>query len=105
MAFNPLLITVTTQSSTKIIISCDKKTYNALEKIEDELKFVFISSDVEIAESSSSKLDIEVTNFDQKKCIRCWNKCSSVGLYVEDPEICSRCYTNVYGDGEIRKFV
>ena len=89
----------------KISISCDKKTFKALQKIEDELKFVFISSEVEIAESSSSGLDIEVTNFDQKKCIRCWNKCSSVGLYAEDPEICSRCYTNVYGDGEIRKFV
>ena len=89
----------------KISITCDKKTFKALQKIEDELKFVFISSEVEIAESSSSVLDIEVTNFDQKKCIRCWNKCSSVGLYAEDPEICSRCYTNVYGDGEIRKFV
>ena len=89
----------------KISISCDKKTFKALQKIEDELKFVFISSEVEIAESSNSELDIEVNNFDQKKCIRCWNKCSSVGLYAEDPEICSRCYTNVYGDGEIRKFV
>ena len=69
------------------------------------MKFVFISSEVEIIESSNSKLDIQVTNLDQKKCIRCWNKCSSVGLHLEDPEICSRCYTNVYGDGEIRKFV
>ena len=89
----------------KIRIECDKETFKALQKIEGELKFVFISSEVEIIESSNSKLDIQVTNLDQKKCIRCWNKCSSVGLHLEDPEICSRCYTNVYGDGEIRKFV
>jgi isoleucyl-tRNA synthetase len=89
----------------KIRIECDKETFKALQKIEGELKFVFISSEVEIIESSNSKLDIQVTNLDQKKCIRCWNKCSSVGLHLEDPEICSRCFTNVYGDGEIRKFV
>ena len=49
--------------------------------------------------------NIDITNFDQKKCIRCWNKSASVGSIAEDPEICNRCNTNVYGDGEVRKFV
>ena len=89
----------------KIRISCSSEIYSALKKIDNELKFVFIASEVELIEDSNTKLSINITNYDQKKCIRCWNKCESIGSHEDDPEICSRCYTNVYGDGEIRKFV
>ena len=89
----------------KIRISCSSETYGALKKIDNELKFVFIASEVELIEDSNTKLSIDIANYDQKKCIRCWNKCESVGSHKNDPEICSRCHTNVYGDGEVRKFV
>ena len=89
----------------KIIISCNSEIYGALKKIDNELKFVFIASEVELIEDSNTKLSIDITNYNQKKCIRCWNKCESVGSHVDDPEICSRCCTNIYGDGEVRKFV
>ena len=89
----------------KIRISCSSETYGALKKIGNELKFVFIASEVELIEDSNTKLSIDIGNYDQKKCIRCWNKCESVGSHENDPEICSRCHTNVYGDGEVRKFV
>ena len=89
----------------KIRISCSSETYGALKKIDNELKFVFIASEVELIEDSNTKLSIDIANYDQKKCIRCWNKCESVGSHENDPEICSRCHTNVYGDGEVRKFV
>ena len=89
----------------KIRISCSSVTYGALKKIDNELKFVFIASEVELIEDSNTKLSIDIANYDQKKCIRCWNKCESVGSHENDPEICSRCHTNVYGDGEVRKFV
>ena len=89
----------------KIRISCSSEIYSALKKIDNELKFVFIASEVELIEDSNTKLSINITNYDQKKCIRCWNKCESVGSHENDPEICSRCHTNVYGDGEVRKFV
>jgi isoleucyl-tRNA synthetase len=89
----------------KIRISCSSETYGALKKIDNELKFVFIASEVELIEDSNTKLSIDIANYDQKKCIRCWNKCESVGSHENDPEICSRCHINVYGDGEVRKFV
>tara|TARA_B100000475_G_scaffold36420_1_gene23698 strand:- start:79 stop:2853 length:2775 start_codon:yes stop_codon:yes gene_type:complete len=89
----------------KIRISCSSEIYGALKKIDNELKFVFIASEVELIEDSNTKLSIDIANYDQKKCIRCWNKCESVGSHENDPEICSRCHTNVYGDGEVRKFV
>jgi len=89
----------------KIRISCSSEIYGALKKIDNELKFVFIASEVELIEDSNTKLSIDIANYDQKKCIRCWNKCESVGSHKNDPEICSRCHTNVYGDGEVRKFV
>ena len=89
----------------KIRISCSSEIYSALKKIDNELKFVFIASEVELIEDSNTKLSIDIANYDQKKCIRCWNKCESVGSHENDPEICSRCHTNIYGDGEVRKFV
>ena len=89
----------------KIRISCSSETYGALKKIGNELKFVFIASEAELIEDSNTKLSIDIANYDQKKCIRCCNKCESVGSHENDPEICSRCHTNVYGDGEVRKFV
>ena len=89
----------------KIRISCSSEIYGALKKIDNELKFVFIASEVDLIEDSNTKLSIDIANYDQKKCIRCWNKCESVGSHENDPEICSRCHTNVYGDGEVRKFV
>ena len=89
----------------KITISCSSEIYGALKKIDNELKFVFIASEVELIEDSNTKLSIDIANYDQKKCIRCWNKCESVGSHEDDPEICSRCCTNIYGDGEVRKFV
>ena len=89
----------------KITISSSSEIYGALKKIDNELKFVFIASEVELIEDSNTKLSIDIANYDQKKCIRCWNKCESVGSHEDDPEICSRCCTNIYGDGEVRKFV
>ena len=89
----------------KMIISCNSEIYGALKKIDNELKFVFIASEVELIEDSNTKLSIDITNYNQKKCIRCWNKCESVGSHEDDPEICSRCCKNIYGDGEVRKFV
>ncbi len=89
----------------KIRISCSSEIYGALKKIDNELKFVFIASEVELIEDLNTKLSIDITNYDQKKCIRCWNKCESIGSHEDDPEICSRCHTNIYGDGEVRKFV
>ena len=38
------------------------------------------------------------------KCVRCWHYCITIGKYLEHPELCERCMTNIFGLGEVREF-
>lgn len=68
----------------------------------DELRYLFITSEVELLEgpeplahleykSISDSLGIGVVKADGKKCDRCWNYSTHVGVSSEDPTICERC--------------
>ena len=96
-----------------ITISCSRDLYNILNALGEELKFIFITSNAflkNIDENHSEntisinnhKLSIEIINSDNKKCERCWHKCKSVGLDKKHKNICFRCISNVFGEGEIR---
>lgn len=86
-----------------------------LAKIGDELRFVFITSQAQIAAMSDKpeSLDtlvshghdfaVEVGKADGQKCVRCWHVREDVGSNATHPEICNRCVSNVDGDGEIRR--
>ena len=81
-----------------------------------ELKFFFISSDFKIAALRDAPIEAEaledinakvlIQKSTHKKCVRCWLHSEDVGQKdpLEDPELCNRCYDNVYGAGETRKF-
>jgi len=85
-----------------------------LNRVKDELRFLFISSDVHIAPQSEFPAgvhattesgfysQIEISNY--SKCIRCWHYRSDVGANPGHPEICLRCASNVDGPGEDRKW-
>ena len=96
-----------------ITISCSRDLYNILNALGEELKFIFITSNAflkNIDENHSEntisinnhKLSIEIINSDNKKCERCWHKCKTVGLDKKHKNICFRCISNVFGEGEIR---
>ena len=96
-----------------ITISCSRDLYNILNALGEELKFIFITSnafikniDENYSENTISinnhKLNIEIINSDNKKCERCWHKCKTVGLNKKHKNICFRCISNVFGEGEIR---
>lgn len=68
----------------------------------DELRYLFITSGVELLESpevvdelpysfKSDGLAVGVTKADGQKCDRCWNYSTHVGESQEDPLICERC--------------
>ena len=87
---------------------------NDLSKLEDELRFVLITSGVSL-HAESEKTDaaqateveglwIEVGKSDGEKCVRCWHHRTDVGSNSEHPELCSRCVTNVEGEGEVRHY-
>ena len=48
------------------------------------------------------RLMVDPSSYD--KCVRCWHKREDVGNNSEHPELCGRCISNVYGDGERRLY-
>ena len=86
-----------------VIISADEKDKIILDKLGDELHFVFISSKASVKPGKT--LEISIESIDDKKCTRCWHRDSSVGQSKSHPEICLRCQENIDSSGEVRYFV
>jgi isoleucyl-tRNA synthetase len=82
--------------------------------LEDELRFVLITSQAQVVESEAPPADavpttqesvwIRVVATAERKCVRCWHLQSDVGRDARHPELCLRCVVNVDGPGEERKF-
>ncbi len=93
---------------------CDDRLFKMLGMLENELRFVLISSYARIHPAASRPADAVATAFNQgelwikitpsthTKCIRCWHHRQDVGTHAEHPEICGRCVVNVNGTGEQR---
>ena len=98
----------------EVEIYCDAPLRTALDYLGDELRFVFITSRVDVCgaedrpdEARQSELDglwIRVTASPFGKCVRCWHHCEDVGVDPAHPELCGRCVLNVDGAGETRRF-
>ncbi|MCK5002405.1 MAG: class I tRNA ligase family protein, partial [Gammaproteobacteria bacterium] len=100
-----------------VVIYCDNELYNKLNQLEDELRFVLITSEakvenlsstsedcVEATLSSGENIKISAQASEHTKCVRCWHHREDVGQHAEHPELCGRCVENVSGDGETRRF-
>jgi isoleucyl-tRNA synthetase len=74
-----------------------------LHSLEDDLRFVTITSSANI-ELSNAGLEVLVRGSQYKKCGRCWHHTKDVGTNIEHPELCGRCISNVFGDGDHRLF-
>lgn len=99
----------------EISLFVDDSLLALLSKLEDELKFVLITSKVtlhslddEAAEQAVSTsmpgVLVSIKAAEYERCDRCWHQVSSVGQNPEHPELCSRCVDNIEGDGELRRF-
>ncbi|MEP0808357.1 isoleucine--tRNA ligase [Trichocoleus sp. ST-U2] len=75
----------------------------------DELRYLFISSQVELLDSSEAlqglkyssqteALSIGVVKADGEKCDRCWNYSVHVGESAEHPLLCERCIPALVGE-------
>jgi isoleucyl-tRNA synthetase len=100
----------------EVYLYCDEEWYALLSKLEDELRFVLLTSKAEIlplreAPPSAQPakalkgLKILVEPSPHPKCIRCWHRRSDVGSHPAHPQLCGRCVENVEGVGEIRRYV
>ena len=86
-----------------VTLNLTESDFKLLEKIGNELHFIFISSHAHINLAKEFSIDISVS--DEPKCTRCWHRCSSVGTIEGHDEVCSRCVENIENDGEQRSFV
>lgn len=93
---------------------CDAALKKQLDALENELKFVLITSaaEVKLVDSNTSTLVstevpglwLKVTPIDDPKCERCWHRRQDVGTDKTHPGLCGRCIENVDGHGEVRKY-
>jgi isoleucyl-tRNA synthetase len=79
--------------------------YQLLASLEDDLKFIFITSLAKVTEvASEAEEAVSVAASTAEKCERCWHYRADVGAHADHPTLCGRCYSNLFGAGEKRKF-
>ena len=101
----------------EVDLYCGREIHDLLHRLEDELRFVFITSYARIHPvetppedaihftlPSRDELWVAVAPSVHPKCVRCWHHREDVGSHPEHPELCGRCVENVLGDGERREF-
>jgi isoleucyl-tRNA synthetase len=67
-----------------------------------DLKFVFITSAIELI--AGSALSITASTSNGVKCERCWHYSDQLGSDPAHPTLCPRCTSNLFGAGETRSF-
>ncbi len=72
-----------------------------LASLGDDLKFVFITSTIELI--AGSALQVSANASSDTKCERCWHYSADVGHDAAHPTLCGRCTSNLFGSGEDRK--
>ncbi|WP_230655859.1 isoleucine--tRNA ligase [Psychrobacter sp. I-STPA10] len=88
--------------------------YDSLAKLEDELRFVLITSeatleplDTQTPQGESTDIEtlrVSVAPATGEKCIRCWHVRDDVGTNNEHPQLCTRCVSNITNVGEVRHY-
>jgi len=98
----------------EVILYCSSELRAKLNRLADELRFIFITSTVtlhdltekpkELKLSAIKDLAIQINISSHQKCERCWQYDVSVGDNSDHTTLCTRCVTNVFGKGEARRF-
>ena len=98
-----------------VTLFADETLKPQLEKLGEELRFVTITSTADVKaladadEASTQKTDVSglrlsLSASTAEKCERCWHHNVTVGMHPEHATLCSRCVTNIAGEGEVRHF-
>ena len=77
----------------RVEISAGGESYALLDRYRDNLRYLFIVSQVEIvhSEEARSGVLVKVLAADGTKCERCWNYSTRVGESERYPDVCERC--------------
>ncbi len=107
--------TIGSSLDAEVDLYCDDELLATLEKLQDELRFVLITSYArlhKLADKPADAVDAEdisglallVKASEHPKCVRCWHHREDVGTNAEHPDLCGRCVENVAGEGEVRHY-
>jgi len=97
----------------EVTLYCSSDLAEQLRRLGGELRFALITSSAEVKPLSESKdavatevdgLEISVRKSEHSKCARCWHHLEDVGADANHEELCTRCVTNIEGNGEQRQF-
>jgi isoleucyl-tRNA synthetase len=72
-------------------ITASGKAYDLLERYAEELRYIFIVSEVELLRAEAGNVIVKVRRADGQKCERCWNYSTRVGESSRYPTACERC--------------
>ncbi|CAN5311422.1 isoleucine--tRNA ligase [soil metagenome] len=73
----------------KVVLTVDKETTMFLLNYYEDLRYIFIVSQVEVHQGD--KFAVEIQKADGAKCERCWNYSVRVGESEKYPTVCERC--------------
>jgi isoleucyl-tRNA synthetase len=89
----------------EITIKAALEKYQLLSSFDDELRFVFITSQAKVEQVPAVEDEaVVVAASSAQKCERCWHYRADVGAHADHPGLCQRCYSNLFGAGETRRF-
>jgi len=101
----------------EVDLYCGRELYDRLARLEDELRFVLITSyarlhrvetppndAVHVTLSANDELWVKIAPSEHAKCARCWHHREDVGAIEAHPQLCGRCVVNVEGAGEQRRY-
>jgi isoleucyl-tRNA synthetase len=74
-----------------VVIEANGATYELLKNYESQLRYVFIVSQVTLAEAQTEEIKIQIERANGTKCERCWNYSTRVGEFERYPTVCERC--------------
>jgi isoleucyl-tRNA synthetase len=88
--------TLGSQLEAEVVINCNQAIYQLLEAIQDDLKFVFITSNTNLVldESLAAGTEgfaVQVSCSQHPKCSRCWHRVAG----VDEQGLCARCKINL----------
>jgi isoleucyl-tRNA synthetase len=83
-----------------VLLHVDGEKFDALASLGDDLKYVFIVSSASVIKSAEEK--VVATPLTHAKCERCWHVREDVGTDTDHPDLCGRCVSNLFGEGEAR---
>jgi isoleucyl-tRNA synthetase len=76
----------------KVRLEASGKTLELLQKHQNDLRYLFIVSQVELGNAGDG-VTISIATADGEKCERCWNYSTHVGESDRFPTVCERCVT------------